>query len=253
VFLRHARVEGSEETMVITAGMTADPLVALDWDAVAERLWSHGFAHQSGAIGESECAALIALYGDDARFRSTVRMQAHGFGRGEYRYFAYPLPPLVAEIRASLYRRLAPIANAWNEAMRSPERYPLEVDAYLDQCLRSGQMRPTPLLLRYDAGDYNCLHQDVYGELAFPLQATLYLSARSDYAGGETVLAMQRPRAQSRAAVIVPERGDVLIFPNRYRPVRTTAGFARENVRHGVSEVRSGRRFALGVIFHDAR
>lgn len=237
----------------MVARVTADRLGALDWDAVVERLWSHGFVHVAGAIGASECAELVALYGDDARFRSTVRMQAHGFGRGEYRYFAYPLPTLVAELREGLYRRLAPIADAWNEAMRQPERYPPEVDAYLDRCLRSGQMRPTPLLLRYDPGDYNCLHQDVYGELAFPLQATFYLSARTEYTGGQTVLAIQRPRAQSRVAVIAPERGDLLIFPNRYRPVRTNAGFARENVRHGVSEIRSGRRFALGVIFHDAQ
>jgi hypothetical protein len=239
--------------MVMAVRIRGNPLDRLDWAAVAERLWSHGFAHVAGAIGASECADLVALYGDDPRFRSTVRMQAHGFGRGEYRYFAYPLPPLAAELREALYGRLAPIANAWNEAMRLPERYPPDVEAYLDHCLRSGQMRPTPLLLRYDPGDYNCLHQDVYGELAFPLQATFYLSARSEYEGGETVLAMQRPRAQSRAAVIVPERGDLLIFPNRYRPVRTNAGFARENVRHGVSEVRSGRRYALGVIFHDAK
>lgn len=236
--------------MVIAAQVTGD---ALDWETVAERLWSHGFAHLAGAIGANACAELVALYGDDTRFRSTVRMQAHGFGRGEYRYFTYPLPPPVAELREALYGRLAPIANAWNEAMRQPERYPPDVDAYLDHCLRSGQMRPTPLLLRYDPGDYNCLHQDVYGELAFPLQATFYLSARGDYAGGETVLTIQRPRAQSRVAVIVPERGDLLVFPNRYRPVRTNAGFARENVRHGVSEVRSGRRYALGVIFHDAK
>jgi hypothetical protein len=230
-----------------------DPLGEVDWGSVNDKLWSDGFVHLSGALDQPEYAELIALYDDDARFRSTVRMQAHGFGRGEYRYFAYPLPPSIAALRDELYRRLAPLANAWNEAMRQPERYPAAVDEYLDGCLRAGQARPTPLLLRYDRGDYNCLHQDVYGELAFPLQCTLYLSARGDYAGGETVLVMQRPRAQSRAAVIVPERGDLLIFPNRYRPVRTSSGFARENVRHGVSALRSGRRYALGVIFHDAR
>jgi hypothetical protein len=221
---------------------------------LSDLLWADGFAHLTGAVDAGDCARLVALYDDDALFRSTVRMQAHGFGRGEYRYFGYPLPPLVAELRARLYADVAPVANAWNEAMAQTERYPPTVDEYLDRCLRGGQTRPTPLLLRYGPGDYNCMHQDLYGELAFPLQATVFLSARNEYEGGETVLTMQRPRAQTRVRAIVAERGDVLVFPNRYRPVRRAGGgVSRENVRHGLSEVRAGRRFALGVIFHDAR
>jgi hypothetical protein len=224
----------------------------LDWDAAAAQLDDRGYALLGGALGADTCGAVAALYEDDAPFRSTVRMHAHGYGRGEYRYFRYPLPPEIAALRADVYAHLAPLANLWNERLGRAERYPAALDAYLDRCLAAGQQRPTPLLLKYVAGDYNRLHQDVYGELAFPLQATVFLSDRADYAGGETVLTMQRPRLQSRAEVIVPQRGDLLVFPNRYRPVAAANGFSRENVRHGVSAVRSGTRYALGIIFHDA-
>jgi hypothetical protein len=224
----------------------------LDWDAAAAQLDDAGYALLPGALAAERCAAIAALYADDAAFRSTVRMQAHGYGRGEYRYFRYPLPPEIATLRSNVYAHLAPLANVWNERLGGADRYPPALDAYLDRCLAAGQRRPTPLLLKYVAGDYNRLHQDVYGELAFPLQATIFLSDRADYAGGETVLTMQRPRLQSRAEVIVPQRGDLLIFPNRYRPVASAHGFSRENVRHGVSAVRSGTRYALGIIFHDA-
>ena len=224
----------------------------LDWAGAAERLWASGYALLPSAAGAEECAHFAAMYDDDALFRSTVQMHAHGFGQGEYRYFDYPLPAEIGALREVIYAYLAPAANAWNEALGQAERYPLELSAYLDRCLGAGQRRPTPLLLKYVTGDYNRLHQNVYGALAFPLQATLYLSGPGDYTGGETVLTMQRPRLQSRAEVILPQRGDLLLFANRYRPIRGANGFYRENVRHGISEVRSGVRFALGLIFHDA-
>jgi hypothetical protein len=227
--------------------------MSIDWEALAGGLWERGFATTHRILEVKVCEALVAAYDDDSRYRSTVRMQAHGFGRGEYRYYAYPLPRAVEDLRERLYTGLAPIANAWNEALGSPERYPATLDEYLERCRAGGQGRPTTLILTYGSGDFNCLHQDVYGELAFPLQATVYLSDRAEYEGGESVFVMQRPRAQSRAAVVAGDRGDLLVFANRYRPVPSVRGFARENVRHGIAEVRGGRRFALGIIFHDAR
>jgi len=224
----------------------------VDQERLIERLWSDGYALGGRSLDDETCAALVRGYADDARYRSTVTMQAHGFGRGEYRYFAYPLPAEITSLRDRLYGMLAPVANAWNTALGASERYPPVLGEYLARCHAAGQLRPTPLVLSYGAGDYNCLHQDVYGELAFPLQVTVPLSARSEYAGGESVFVQQRPRAQSRASVALPERGQLLVFANRYRPVRTLSGFARSNVRHGVADVRSGTRFALGLIFHDA-
>jgi hypothetical protein len=200
------------------------------------------------------CAALAARYDDDARFRSRIVMARHGFGRGEYKYFAYPLPDEVAALRTALYPPLAEVANRWNEAMGVAVRYPDAHADYLARCHAAGQTKPTPLLLRYGAGDYNCLHQDLYGEHVFPLQATLLLSRPDeDFAGGEFVLTEQRPRMQSRAEVVTLAQGQVVIFPVHHRPVQGTRGTYRVNMRHGVSRLRTGQRHTLGIIFHDAR
>jgi hypothetical protein len=228
-------------------------LEALGRDALGASLRGAGFATIPGLLEAERCAELVAAYADERLFRSTVVMARHGFGRGTYRYFADPLPAPVGLLRASLYRLLAPLACSWNEALRVAERYPPELDAYARECGEAGQLRPTPLLLRYEAGDYNALHQDLYGERAFPFQVTVALSERATYAGGESVLVLQRPRAQSVARVITLERGDALVFPTRYRPVEGARGTYRQTVRHGVSEVREGLRYALGVIFHNAR
>jgi hypothetical protein len=220
---------------------------------IEEQLFERGYARIPQALSEADCRSLRALYDDDALFRSRVVMERHNFGSGEYKYFGYPLPDAVARLRESLYRELAPLANRWNEALRLPGRYPAALQQYLLECAEHGQQRPTALLLRYRAGDYNCLHQDTYGELAFPFQATYFLSAQSEYTGGEFVLVEQRPRSQSRPIVIAPEQGDCIIIPNRYRPVRGQNGYYRTVFRHGVSEIRSGERYALGVILHDAQ
>ena len=219
---------------------------------IEESLFTRGYAHVPGFLTNAGCEQLRGYYGDDALFRSRVVMERHNFGRGEYKYFGYPLPEPVSSLRQTLYARLAPIANRGNERLGSSERFPAAQQQYLLQCNEHGQTRPTALLLRYREGDYNCLHQDTYGELAFPFQATLFLSGREEYTGGEFVLVEQRPRAQSRPIVIAPERGDLLVIPNRYRPVQGKSGFYRTVFRHGVSEIRSGERFAMGVIFHDA-
>jgi len=193
------------------------------------------------------------LFDDDRRFRSRIDMARYRFGVGEYKYFAAPLPEPVAALRTALYRRLAPVANRWMEALGSPERYPADLGSYLARCAAHGQTRPTPLLLHYTAGGYNCLHQDLYGALAFPLQVTCVLSqVDTDYTGGEILLVEQRPRAQSRGEVIVLARGEAVVFPNRHRPVKGARGWLRTAVRHGVSRLRSGERLSLGIIFHDA-
>jgi hypothetical protein len=201
----------------------------------------------------AECADLRRTYGDDRRFRSTVDMGRHRFGEGEYRYFAEPLPPLVAELRRHLFPRLAPIANRWAAALGQTERFPNDLGRWLARCAAKGQRRPTPLLLRYAGGGFNCLHQDLYGALAFPLQVTIALSDHGkDYEGGEFLLVEQRPRAQSRGEAIVLEKGAAIVFPNRHRPVAGARGAYRATVRHGVSRVRAGERLTLGIIFHDA-
>jgi uncharacterized protein len=219
---------------------------------IEERLFADGYARSAGVLSKTECMALRALYDDDTLFRSRIVMERHNYGSGEYKYFAYPLPGPVQALRERLYATLAPIANRWNETLRLPQRYPAAQQQYLIECHDQGQSRPTALILRYRAGDYNCLHQDTYGELAFPFQATFFLSDRAEYEGGEFVLVEQRPRAQSRPIVVEPEQGDCLVIPNRYRPVQGKTGIYRTVFRHGVSEIRSGERFALGVIFHDA-
>jgi hypothetical protein len=226
----------------------------LDWTELERTLFSDGYVLVPGVLGSDECTELAAMYPKDDLFRSRVHMEAHGFGRGEYRYFRYPLPPLIQSLRETLYAQLAPIANRWMEALRLPERFPDSQQALFDLCVARGQTRPTALLLTYQPGDWNAMHQDLYGEIAFPFQATLFLSKPgADFTGGEFVLMEQRPRAQSRPEVIVPELGSMLIFANRYRPVQGKNGTYRTIVRHGVSRIRSGRRYALGIIFHDAK
>jgi hypothetical protein len=225
----------------------------LDGQPLAADLDSYGCAVLPSALSRDECAALAASYNDESLFRSRVVMASHGFGRGEYKYFAYPLPELVAGLRAALYPRLAPVANRWNEAMGIDARFPGDHAAFLDRCHTAGQTKPTPLILRYAAGDYNCLHQDVYGDLVFPLQVAFLLSAPGrDFTGGEFVLTEQRPRMQSRAEVVPLAQGDAVVFAVRQRPVRGTRGAYRVNLRHGVSRLRSGQRYTLGIIFHDA-
>ena len=207
-----------------------------------------------GVLGSGDCASLSECYDDDSLFRSRVVMARHGFGRGEYRYFAYPLPGTIAALRAALYPPLAEIANRWNTALGIETRYPPDHAAFLDRCHAAGQVKPTPLLLRYAEGDYNCLHQDLYGEHVFPLQVAILLSAPGeDFTGGEFVLTEQRPRMQSRAEVVPLGRGDGVVFPVHHRPVQGTRGTYRVNLRHGVSRLRSGRRHTLGIIFHDAQ
>jgi hypothetical protein len=232
----------------------AERVEAVDWTEAAAHLDARGFATMSRVLTADECRALASLYDDEALFRSRVIMARHGFGRGEYKYFSYPLPPLVSELREALFPRLAPIANRWNESMRIDVRYPARHAEFLGRCHRDGQRRPTPLLLRYGAGDFNALHQDLYGEHVFPLQAAFLLSEPSkDFEGGEFVLTEQRPRMQSRAAVVPLRRGDGVLFAVHQRPVQGTRGAYRVTMRHGVSEVRAGRRHTLGVIFHDAK
>ncbi len=232
----------------------ASRVAALEWATIAQSLDAHGCATTNALLTPDECAALAGRYDTDALYRSRIVMARHGFGRGEYKYFDYPLPPVVAELRAALYPRLADIANRWNEAMGEATRFPREHAAYLTRCHAAGQTKPTPLLLQYGAGDYNCLHQDLYGEHVFPLQATVLLSRPGvDFSGGEFVLTEQRPRMQSRAEVVPLAQGAAVIFPVHHRPVQGTRGIYRVNMRHGVSRLRDGRRHTLGIIFHDAR
>jgi hypothetical protein len=220
----------------------------LDWPRIAADLDAFGCAAMGCVLDAAECAALAAMYAEEAPFRSRVVMARHGFGRGEYKYFRYPLPRVVAELRAELYARLAEIANRWEET-----RFPPEHAEYLELCHRAGQTKPTPLLLEYGAGDYNCLHQDLYGDLVFPLQAAFLLCEPGrDFEGGEFVVTEQRPRMQSRAEVVPLRQGEGVSFAVHHRPVRGARGTYRVNLRHGVSRVRTGRRHTLGIIFHDA-
>ncbi len=221
--------------------------------AVTEELDSQGCARLPRLLSKEQCDSLRARWDERDRFRSEIVMARHGYGSGAYRYFAYPLPELVAGLRAELYPPLATIANHWAEALGSEARYPAHHDEFLARCRAAGQARPTPLMLRYEAGDWNALHQDVYGEHVFPLQVALLLSQPGeDFTGGEFVLAEQRPRMQSRAEVVPLERGDAVVFPVRERPVRGSRGWHRRTMRHGISRLRSGLRFTLGIIFHDA-
>jgi uncharacterized protein len=247
--LRAARYGGQAWEEPLPARVTA-----LDWERIATDLDAHGCATTGPLLAAEECAALATHYDQDALFRSRIVMARHGFGRGEYKYFAYPLPDAVADVRTALYPPLAAIANRWNAAMGIAIRYPDEHPAFLARCHAAGQSKPTPLLLRYGEGDYNCLHQDLYGEHVFPLQVAFLLSRPGhDFAGGELVLTEQRPRMQSRAEVVPLVQGEGVIFPVHHRPVQGTRGTYRVNMRHGVSRLRTGNRHTLGIIFHDAR
>ncbi len=229
-------------------------VAAIDWTQAEGDLDAQGCAVLKGLLSAEECRVLASLYPDDRHFRSRVVMGRHGFGRGEYKYFSYPLPPLIAELRPALYARLCGVANRWNEAMGIDIRYPGDHAAFLKRCHAAGQARPTPLLLQYGIGDYNCLHQDLYGEHVFPLQVAILLSEPGrDFGGGEFVLTEQRPRMQSRAEVVPLLQGDAVAFAVHHRPVQGTRGFYRVNLRHGVSRIRSGHRHTVGVIFHDAK
>ncbi|MCK1340677.1 2OG-Fe(II) oxygenase [Bradyrhizobium sp. 38] len=227
---------------------------ALDWPQIAGDLDAQGCAVLKGLLTPEQCRATAALYPHDTHFRSRIVMGRHGFGRGEYKYFSYPLPDLIAQLRPTLYAHLQGVANRWNEAMGIDIRYPAAHAAFLKRCHETGQARPTPLLLQYEAGDYNCLHQDLYGEHVFPLQVAILLSEpERDFTGGEFVLTEQRPRMQSRAEVVPLTQGDAVAFAVHHRPVQGTRGTYRVNLRHGVSRIRSGQRHTLGVIFHDAK
>ncbi|GES46355.1 prolyl 4-hydroxylase [Rhizobium dioscoreae] len=239
-------------------GSLESPIVArvdaYDWPSLAGELDGFGCAVLPKLLAPDECNAISGLYPEERHFRSHVIMARHSFGRGEYRYFNYPLPGLLGGLRTALYPRLADIANRWNERMGLEERYPDEHAAFLRQCHEAGQRRPTPLLLQYVPGDFNCLHQDLYGELAFPIQVAILLSEPGrDFTGGEFVLTEQRPRMQSRVDVVPLRQGDAVAFAVHNRPVRGTKGNYRVNLRHGVSRVRSGKRHTVGIIFHDAR
>ena len=231
----------------------AATLARVDWAAIEQALDAQGYATTPPLLTGAECRDLAALYASDARFRSRVVMQRHAFGRGEYKYFDYPLPSVVQALRQGIYPRLAPVANRWRQTLGEPGELPSSLDAFLAECHAAGQERPTPLLLRYGPDDYNCLHQDLYGPLVFPLQLTVLLSEPGhDFAGGEFVLVEQRPRAQSKAEVVPLAQGEAVIFAVHHRPVRGTRGWYRVALRHGVSRLLSGSRHTLGVIFHDA-
>jgi hypothetical protein len=231
----------------------ADPLAVIDWHEIVASLDDRGYATTPPLLTAAECRGLAALYAREDAFRSRVIMQRHSFGRGEYKYLCYPLPSAVEGLRQAIYPLLAPIANRWCERLHEEGRFPPSLDAYLAQCHAAGQQRPTPLLLKYEVGDYNCLHQDLYGDLVFPLQLTVLLSApEEDFTGGEFLLVEQRPRAQSKGEVVPLRRGEAVIFPVHHRPVEGTRGPYRVTMRHGVSRLRSGQRYTLGIIFHDA-
>ena len=242
-----------DKALVAPAHGLQDRIEAVDWRQVSAELDAQGAATIEGLISPAECRALASLYAIDALFRSTVVMATHGFGRGEYRYFAYPLAELIGSLREAFYSRLVPTANRWHEAMGIPVRFPDQHAEFIARCHAAEQQRPTPLLLKYGAGDYNCLHQDLYGEHVFPLQVVLMLSRPGrDFEGGEFVMTEQRPRMQSRAMVLPLRQGDAAVIAMRHRPVQGTRGIYRVNLRHGVSQVRSGHRYTAGIIFHDA-
>jgi hypothetical protein len=247
-------VEAREPKGSAPSTSIARRIAAIDWTRIESDLGARGNAVIERLLGADECGMLAALYSQRERFRSRVVMQRHGYGRGEYKYFSYPLPDLVARLRAGLYPKLAPLANRWHEALGISVQFPARHEEFIERCHIAGQTRPTPLLLKYTDGDYNCLHQDLYGEHVFPLQLTALLSVPGrDFTGGEFILTEQRPRMQSRAEVVPLGQGDAVVFAVNQRPVRGVRGYYRVNLRHGVSRVRSGDRQTLGIIFHDAR
>ncbi|MGH8495892.1 MAG: 2OG-Fe(II) oxygenase [Gammaproteobacteria bacterium] len=238
---------------VASAKGVADRVKAIDWAQVSSALDAQGSAVIERLSSPAECAMLTGLYTNDDNFRSRVIMARHGFGRGEYKYFDHPLPDLVVRLRTALYPPLAAVANRWNAAIGIDVRFPGKHAEFIERCHAAGQSRPTPLLLQYGVDDFNCLHQDLYGEHVFPLQLTILLSEPGrDFTGGEFVLTEQRPRRQSRPEVVPLRQGDAVVFAVHQRPVKGTRGFYRVNMRHGVSRVRSGHRHTLGIIFHDA-
>jgi uncharacterized protein len=244
----------AKQRPAVTANNIAARIDAIDWPAIATHLDGNGWAVLSNLLSPDECGLVSCLYSADDVFRSHIMMARHGFGRGEYKYFSYPLPEIVASLRTALYPQLAPVANRWNESMGIDVRYPAAHADFIKRCHKAGQTRPTPLLLQYVAGDYNCLHQDLYGEHVFPLQVAILLSEpERNFTGGEFVLTEQRPRMQSRAAVVPLRQGDAVIFAVHNRPVQGTRGTYRVNLRHGVSQIRSGQRHTVGIIFHDAQ
>jgi uncharacterized protein len=228
-------------------------LQRLDWAAIEESLWARGYAKTPPVLTAEECAELIALYGESGRFRKRIEMARFRFGEGDYQYFADPLPPVVAALRTHAYPPLAAIANRWEAALRTETTYPPTLAGMQALCREHGQLKPTPLLLHYEAGGYNALHQDLYGDVVFPLQITAFLSPRADYHGGDFLLVEQRPRAQSRGESIATEQGELVIFATRHRPVKGARGWHRVALRHGVSTISRGTRYTLGVIFHDAK
>lgn len=245
---RSSAIAPASAVMAAEAGVAA-----YDWQALVGELNNYGCVVLSKLLSAEECRAIAALYPDEGHFRSHVHMARHGFGKGEYRYFKYPLPDLVGGLRSVLYPYLAGVGNAWNGRMNLDERYPDDHASFLKRCHNAGQTRPTPLLLQYVPGDFNCLHQDLYGDLAFPVQVAILLSEPGkDFTGGEFVLTEQRPRMQSRAEVVPLRRGDAVAFAVHNRPVQGSKGNYRVNLRHGVSRLRSGMRHTLGIIFHDA-
>jgi len=237
----------------IATAPIAERVDEVPWADLSSHIDSDGCAVMPAILSPAECQTIAGLYDDDRHFRSRVVMARHGFGRGEYKYFDYPLPAIIGDLRTALYARLASLANSWNERMGIPVRYPGRHADFLQRCHRAGQTRPTPLLLRYVADDYNCLHQDLYGEHVFPFQVAVLLAEPGrEFTGGEFVLTEQRPRMQSRAEVVPLRQGDAVIFAVHHRPVQGTRGIYRANLRHGVSRVRSGRRHTVGIVFHDA-
>jgi hypothetical protein len=225
----------------------------VDWPTYQQTLSETGFALLPPFLSPTECRELAGLFDKPDLYRKTILMQKHGYGSGEYKYFNYPLPPVVDALRHELFTHLAPIANDWNHKLGLPQRYPIDLHDWLTTCHNAGQTRPTPLILKYGEGDWNALHQDMYGDLYFPFQAVLFLNQPGqDFTGGEFVLLEQRPRMQSRAIVLQPEQGQILFFTTKFRPIKSTRGYYRIGLRHGVSEVKTGQRMTLGLIFHDA-
>jgi hypothetical protein len=249
----------SEDAMsILTSDRTIDSVRAtlqqLDWQDISRRLDEQGFATTPPLLAPLQCRQLIELYSNEGSFRSRIDMARYRFGEGEYKYLAEPLPDLVQSLRREAYPNLAPVANRWAERLRTRENYPDDLDSFQGICHKHGQHKPTPLILYYRPGGYNCMHQDLYGEIAFPLQMTCVLSqVGEDFTGGELLLVEQRPRAQSRGTTIALQQGEAVIFPNRYRPIPSARGYYRANIRHGVSTVTSGERYSLGIIFHDAK
>jgi len=225
----------------------------LDWGAAANSLHEHGYALLPGVLDTQECRQLISSYNAPALYRKTITMERYRFGKGEYKYFSYPLPSLIQSIREAVYPKLVPVANAWMKALKDPRIFPANLATLQQQCREHGQDKPTVLILQYGEGGHNTLHQDLYGEIFFPMQLVLFLDEPGrDYTGGEFVLVQQTPRAQSKAMVLTPRQGDMLIFTTNFRPVKGTRGYYRVNMKHGVSPVREGSRHTLGIIFHDA-